>query len=84
MKEYTFQNRLLLTTLTAELKNVSLVLDKTDNLVIDLSNISSIDSAGIALLIELKNIAKQKNKQLFYNNPTEDITRLCKLYRVTI
>lgn len=82
--QHTFQNKLLINTVMPELNQASMLLNNVDNLHIDLNNITHIDSAGIALLIELKSIAKQQNKQLFYDNPTPDILRLCKLYQVNI
>lgn len=86
--KYQFTN----TTITAmikgnilsELKKISGIISINNVIDIDLDNIVSIDSAGIALFIELKNIAACQSKRLNFLNPTPDILRLCQLYRVNI
>lgn len=51
---------------------------------IDLANITTIDSAGVAFLVELKSAAKQKNCELQFVNLPESVNKFCQLYQVTI
>lgn len=71
--------------------NITLQLNMLVNLLKDnpiielnLANIKAIDSAGVALLIELKEQAVSLNKQIIYHNHTTELINLCKLYNVTI
>lgn len=50
----------------------------------DLSNVTEIDSSGIALIIELKQTAKNKNCSFILNNPSVAVLRLCNLYKINL
>ena len=54
------------------------------NLTFDLSNVTNIDSAGIAFLVELKNIAKINKCNLVFTNPSTQINHLCQLYKISL
>jgi ABC-type transporter Mla MlaB component len=67
-----------------QFKMVVDLLKQNRGLDIDLSTISRVDSSGIALLVELKNMAKRHNWQLNYLSPTSEILKLCSLYSLNI
>ncbi len=87
--EYNLNNILTMHFVSCEFKKIhSLFKSKLNshinNFVIDLQNIITIDSSGIALLVEIPNIAKRYNKQIKYINHTQDIHTLCKIYSIKI
>ena len=49
-----------------------------------LKDINHIDASGLAMLIEVKNIAKNFNKYLKFINPTQNILKMCNLYYVEL
>lgn len=51
---------------------------------IDLGQIQQIDSAGIALLLELKNLANKANYSVEFTNLPDNIVNWCNLYRVVL
>lgn len=57
-------------------------IDQGQNLTLDLSGVTEVDSSGIALLIELKQLAQKKNCILTIDNPSSAILRLCNLYKI--
>ena len=79
-----FEKPLLITTVAALLKQTLKHIASSSKLDIDLSNVPDIDSAGIAFLLELKAIAKQKNCHLIFSNTPTNIDKLCQLYQVTL
>ena len=56
----------------------------SNNLIIDLSNINKIDTAGVATLLELKNQAKNSLHKISYINTSDNIKNLCNLYQITL
>lgn len=50
----------------------------------DLAKLETIDTAGLALLIELKNLAKSCNHKLGFENGGNQIITLCQLYKVNL
>lgn len=50
----------------------------------DLSKLETIDTAGLALLIELKNLAKSCNHKLSFENSGNQIITLCQLYKINL
>ena len=81
---YTMNDQLLISSVTDLLRDVGKLVGKSSVISIDLCKVSEIDSAGIAFLIELKSLAKQKNCRLIFLNVPSIVTRLCELYQVTI
>lgn len=57
-------------------------IDQGKNLTLDLSSVSEVDSSGIALIIEFKKLAQEKNCILTIGNPSTAILRLCNLYKI--
>lgn len=51
---------------------------------IDLMEVSDVDSAAIAFLVELKQIAKSSSCNLTYNCNNPIIERLSQLYRINL
>lgn len=73
------------------LNNISIVYRDVIHLIkgskvvaLDLSHINEIDSSGIALLCELKQVAKTYGSTLNLQNPSSAVLRLCKLYKITL
>ena len=64
-----------------ELINLNHLSDET---VIDLSNISKIDTAGIAALLDLNAKSLKFSKKIKYTNVPINIQNLCKLYQITL
>ncbi|MFI4954988.1 MAG: lipid asymmetry maintenance protein MlaB [Gammaproteobacteria bacterium] len=54
--------------------------DAKEQCVIDLANTTSIDSAGIAILLAWKRYANQQKKTLFLQNPSEKLRSMLHLY----
>jgi ABC-type transporter Mla MlaB component len=52
------------------------------NVMLDLSEITEIDSSGIALILELKELATKKNCAFSLNKPSLAVLRLCTLYKI--
>ena len=80
-----------LNTNTLDLYNVMQQLDTIQKLFkpniifeITLSNISHIDSAGIAFLLELKKIAIKINCTILFTEIPQKILVLCKLYDIIL
>ena len=67
----------LLDQILAKLKTV-------ETLNLDCSQVVNIDSAGIALLLELKSIASKQNIKLNLQNKSASICALCELYAIKI
>lgn len=82
--QYKLNPRLVVDTVPEELETVSKLLTMNEPLNIDLSNITYVDSSGVALLIEIKNRARSRNINLSFSNVTGEIERLCKLYQIKI
>jgi ABC-type transporter Mla MlaB component len=81
---YQFPPQLDYKQVTMQLKTVVTLLKQNRGLDIDLANICRLDSAGIALLIDLRNLANRHNWQLNYLSPTTEVLKLCSLYGVSI
>ena len=63
-------------------KNFISMLKQGISIDLDLKEVNEIDSAGVALIIELKQLAKNKNYHFTINNPSQSVLRLCSLYNV--
>lgn len=48
----------------------------------DLSEVTEVDSSGIALIIELKQYAKSKKRNFITHSPSPLVLRLCNLYKI--
>lgn len=84
MLEYKLGAKLLIENSKEQLSKLSQLVSKEKQLQLNLSNITSIDSAGIALLIEIKQLARKNNCALTYTYPTALIENLCQLYKITL
>lgn len=84
MTEYNFYNPLVIDTVYSHHKNLIKLVQELQELTLDLSGVTKIDSAGIACLIELKNIAKQTNCNLMIINKPPIVQNLCELYKITL
>lgn len=51
-----------------------------DSLNIDLSQLSNVDSAGLAYLVELKEYCENNNINVYFENATEALDKLIALY----
>jgi len=84
MLDYSFCAQLTYDVANRERDTVIDLLQQHKQLQINLDNIVQIDSAGIALLVELKNIAHAMHGQITYLGATNDILKLCSLYDIEI
>ncbi|MBY0379676.1 MAG: STAS domain-containing protein [Burkholderiales bacterium] len=71
-------------TVPEQLSTISDLLKNNKVLEINLKNVTDIDSAAIAMLIELKNIANTNGTQISFVNSSQDVLRLCKLYCINL
>lgn len=76
--------QLVISNINNYLKEFSNTISKSPELTFDLSNISDIDSAGLAFLLELKKLAKQANCSLKFINSNDQVERLCQLYKISL
>ena len=86
MTEIKINNNLTVNNVMAELSHIKIAIkhEVTNVLFIDLKDINHIDASGLAMLIEVKNIAKNFNKYLKFINPTQNILKMCNLYYVEL
>jgi phospholipid transport system transporter-binding protein len=70
---------LTFTTISTELSNLLALLTLSKRIIIDLTQISSVDSAGLALLIEWKKLARTHKTQLALKNIPEQLLMLARL-----
>ena len=56
--------------------------DELDEVILDLENVTLIDSSGISLLVSIQNTLKKKSGQLKLINTSADIIRMFKLMRL--
>ena len=56
----------------------------SENITIDLSKIGKIDTAGIAMLLDLQVQAHHASKHISYINTPDNIKNLCDLYQIIL
>lgn len=66
MKQHTVQGELTIYTAAAEKQLLQTLLDESDDLEVNLSQVNDMDSAGLQILIALKTEASNTNKPLSY------------------
>lgn len=81
---YKLTTPLVISNIASQLKILTQTICTSKEVNIDLSKLPDIDSAGIAMLLELKHIAKIQKCNLIISNPTSFILRLCDLYKINI
>ena len=74
---------LIIATVKEQLKTLSKLVVAGKTLELDLSEVQSIDSAGLAMLLELKKTAISRKCKLTITNTTDFFTRMCSLYQIT-
>ena len=84
MITHKLQHSILTTNIAKLLPALKRLIFANKILALDLSDVINIDSAGIAFLIELKNIATNKACSLTFINPSTQINNLCQLYKITL
>ena len=84
MITHKLQKSILATNIANQLPVLKRIIFANKDVTFDLSNVSNIDSAGIAFLIELKNTAANKSCNLVFINPSTQINNLCQLYKITL
>lgn len=80
MKQYKLPESVVVTKVTQILKQLKRQITKDEEAVLDLSEVKSIDSAGIAFLVYLK--TKYTNINFLY--ATAQINNLCQLYKIQL
>jgi ABC-type transporter Mla MlaB component len=86
MTEIKINNNLTINNVMTEFNYIkSAIKDEISNsLFINLNNINNIDASGLAMLIEIKIIAKSFNKNIKFINHTQNILGMCELYYVEL
>lgn len=76
----------MLNNVMAELDRIKLTINNEDvkSFFIDLAHIKNIDVSGLAMLLEIKTIVKNLNKNLSFINHTKNILKICELYYVEL
>ena len=54
-----------------------------DDLVVDLSEVTEVDSSAVSMLLEWLRMAQARNQQIHFINLPENLTSLVQLYGVT-
>jgi ABC-type transporter Mla MlaB component len=84
MHEYKLKNSLLINNVTKLLRQFNKHINSGGSITLDLSDVSNIDSAGLAFLIELKTNCIHNNCKINFINLSEPIINFCKLYQITL
>ena len=84
MQEHKLSGQLLISNVNQQLGQLTKLIAECNGLKIDLSGITNIDSAGVAFLLELKSVARQKKCKLSFINLPELVDKFCQLYQVTL
>jgi ABC-type transporter Mla MlaB component len=84
MITHKLQRALLTNSITEQLPLLKRLIFVNKSLTLDLSNVNNVDSAGIAFLVLLKNIAKKSACNLVFTNPSAQINNLCQLYKISL
>jgi len=84
MATHKINEPLLIDNIALLLQQLVKLINHTKEITIDLSGVNAVDSAGIAFLLELKNIARIQSSALTFTNITEEISNLCQLYKVKL
>jgi len=80
MKQYKLPETIVVTQVTQILNQLKQQIRNDEELTLDLSAVTTIDSAGIAFLVYLK--AKYQNINFLYI--TTQINNLCQLYKIKL
>lgn len=67
----------------AEIARQGIALLDDDNLVIDLKEVTEVDSSAVSMLFEWLRLVQAKNQQLKFVNIPENLSSLIQLYGVT-
>ncbi len=84
MHNYKLTSALLINNVTKLLRQFNKDIKSESSITLDLSNVSNIDSAGLAFLIELKANCMHNNCKINFLSPSEPIINFCKLYQITL
>lgn len=68
----------------SKLKELQQLLRQKEQIRVNLSQLDVIDSAGIAVLLDLKQFAQQNNYQVSFTAQSALVTHLCQLYQITL
>lgn len=83
MMKYALTAPLTSKTVSNQFKQLAKLIATSSTLMLDLSEVANIDSAGLALLVELKNLAQGKQCKLSFHK-SEIVERLCQLYKIIL
>ncbi|WP_347987500.1 STAS domain-containing protein [Methylomonas sp. AM2-LC] len=76
---FSIAGELTFASITKQTVNSFNLLKDSDNVCIDLADVSATDSAGLALMIEWIRLSKQHNKHISFKNIPEQLIALAKL-----
>ena len=74
--------RLEFDTAAEALRAVSEAFESTDNLTLDLSGITAVNSAGLALLVECKSIARRSGKSVSFESVPHSVQKIAEVCQV--
>lgn len=80
MMQYKLPESIIVTQITQILKQLKYDIGNAEEIILDLSAVTTIDSAGIAFLVYLK--SKYQNIKFLYI--TTQIDNLCQLYKIKL
>ena len=83
MKSQTIAGELTIYTAAFEKQQLKEFLDTDDDLEVNLSQVSELDSAGLQLLILLKREAAQRNKKLRYSMHSKAVLEILEMCNMT-
>ena len=83
MHIHKLKSSLLINDVSSLLKEFETYIIPSNIVTIDLGDVSNIDSAGVAFLVELKVSGRQQNCQISFVNISKPVINFCQLYQLT-
>lgn len=84
MYEYKLTSSLLISNANQLLEEYTKYIQKDGSIILDLADASNIDSAGIAFLVELKALSKERNCKISFINISAPVVTFAKLYQLNL
>ena len=84
MSQYKLTSALLIKNVNQLLGEFTKRIQKDGSICIDLTDVTNIDSAGVAFLVELKALARLKNCQISFINIPTPVANFANLYQLNL
>jgi len=81
---HTIQNPLIISSVATELPILLALMHRSKTVTLDLAQLPRIDTAGLAMLLEIKHIAQVQKCHIIIQNHPEFVVELCNLYKITL